>query len=52
MLPPYKIPNCKAMPKEQLPTGIFVTSQTKGWMINKPMKYQDNRESSQRTILL
>jgi len=40
------------MPKEQLPTGIFVTSQPKGWMNNKSMKYQDNRQGSQRTILL
>jgi hypothetical protein len=33
-LPPYVILNHKTVPKEQMPTGINVRYQHKGWMTN------------------
>lgn len=33
-LPPYMILNSKTMPNDQLPIGITIRSQPKGWMTN------------------
>jgi hypothetical protein len=34
-LPTYMILNSKIMPKDQLPTGITIRCQPKGWMTNE-----------------
>jgi len=37
-LPPYVILNCKTLTTEQLPRGIIVIYQPRGWIINELVK--------------